>query len=116
MPSYLALCQVSNHVYLSEDPAMSEWERSLYRALVTATPGYQPEAGVVNMGTVPRSPRTAAPSEPFLHQAWQRYLEQNPHWTEGYTCMVFGRIQWGALLMMSRRILHRLQHPRKPAA
>lgn len=109
VPSYLALCQVSSNVYVCEDPQMTEWERTLYRSLVDATVGYDPKTQVVNMGTIPISPRTTAPSEPQLRNDWQRYVTVNPHWSEGFTCMVFGRIQPSAMRSVILRLMKRLR-------
>ncbi len=104
VPSYLALCHAFDSVFLSEDPAMTEWERSLYRSLVQATPGYDRTTGVVEMGTIPIHPRTTPPSDPTLHHAWCRYLAQNPHWTDGYTCMLFARVTGQALIATAQRL------------
>lgn len=109
VPSYLALCQVTDPVFVAESPTMTSWQKTLYQALVAATPGYDPASGVVNMGTIPLAPRIQPPSDPLLHAAWQAYVTQNPRWTEGYTCMVFGQIKPGAIGAVLRRLVERLQ-------
>ncbi len=109
VPSYLALCHAFDSVFLSEDPAMTEWERSLYRSLVKATPGYDRTTGVVEMGTIPINPRTTPPSDPTLHQAWSRYLARNPHWTEGYTCMIFAPVTGRGLIATAQRLAVRVR-------
>lgn len=91
LSSYTSLCQSLKDVFLAEDPAMTPWEQSLYRTLAAATSGYDATTGVIDMGTVPRHPRTEPPRDPRLHAPWRRYVERNPRWTEGYTLLVLAR-------------------------
>ncbi|MFT3770504.1 MAG: hypothetical protein QM820_34175 [Minicystis sp.] len=98
LSSYTSLCQSFDDVFVAEDPAMTPWEKSLYRTLAAATPGYDASRGVIDMVTIPRNPRTDPPRDPRLLGPWRRYLAQNPRWTEGHTCLVFGRCPPKAIL------------------
>lgn len=89
--SYTSLCRGLDDVFLAEDPAMTPWERSLYRALAAATAGHDAATGVVDMGTIPRDPRTDPPRDPRLLEPWRRYMARNPRWTDGYACLVMAR-------------------------
>lgn len=109
VPSYLALCQVTEPVFVADSPQMTKWQKTLYQSLVAATPGYDPDSGVVNMGTIPISPRTQPPCDPALHAAWQQYVTQNPRWTEGYTCMVMGQCKLSAVGSVLSRLVERLR-------
>jgi hypothetical protein len=107
LSSYTSLCQSLDDVFIGEEPAMTPWEQSLYRALATATAGYDAATGVIDMGTIPRNPRTDPPRDPRLHDAWRRYVAQNPRWTEGNTLFVLARcpptLIFSGLRWLSRR-------------
>ena len=93
LSGFVAFSQLGEIGWLHDEPSMSPWEQSLWRTLAESTSGYDPVRKIVNMGTIPRNPRTSPPKNPQMMAAWERYIAHNPQWTEGYTCLCMWRLR-----------------------
>jgi hypothetical protein len=110
--SYMAVAHGLERSWVRDGPGMTPWEQSLWRAIAAETKGYDPATRVVDMGTVPRDPRTEPPRDPRVLARYREYLAQNPRWTEGYTCLVFARVGWADALPIARALGRRGHRPR----
>jgi hypothetical protein len=91
--SWMSVSLALDRAWVREHPDMSPWERSVWQTLATETKGYDPTTQLVEMGTIPKNPRTHRPRDPRMLSRYQQYVAHNPRWTEGYTCLVFGQLR-----------------------
>ena len=102
--SYVSLAHVLQRAWVRDEPGMSPWERSLWRAIAAETKGYDPVTQVIDMDTIPRHPRTAPPRDPRVLPYHREYVARNPRWAEGYACLVCARIGLEDLTALARQL------------
>ena len=91
--SWMSVSLALDRAWVRAEPDMSPWERSMWQTLAAETKGYDPATDLVEMGTIPKHPRTHAPRDPRMLARYQQYVAHNPRWTEGYTCLLFGQLR-----------------------
>ena len=105
--SWMTVSLALGRAWVRDGPGMSPWERRVWQGIAAETRGYDPVTRLVEMGTVPRDPRTHPPRDPRTLARYREYVGHNPRWADGYTCLLFGQLRAQDVPRVARWLLRR---------
>lgn len=105
--SWMTVSLALERAWVRDSPGMTAWERDVWHGLAAETKGYDPTTQLVDMGTVPRDPRTRPPRDPRILHRYHEYVAHNPRWTEGTTCLLFGQLRAQDIPRVARWLVRR---------
>jgi len=107
---FITVCQLTKPVWLWNDTDMPQWDRGAFSLVASHTNGWDPHAGIVNMKTFIRHPRTSPPRSPRLRKDVIRYTTLSPKWHEGNTPFCFARFHLHSIAMITKSFCMRFKN------